>query len=509
MKFNFLKTGTNKVVNHEGAEAYRLSPEWRLYTAAVTSGLSDSFYESASTRLEHIRNLVAHNDPEFIARLAVYTRTRMNMRSVPLALAVELARVHRGDSIVRRTVAGVVQRADEITELLAYYQLANNRQDMKKLNKLSKQIMNGLEDAFNRFDEYQFAKYNRDADVKLRDALFLVHPKAKDKDQQVLFNKIVGNTLEIPYTWETELSSLGQDVFPTEKARKKAFGQKWEELIDSGKVGYMALMRNLRNILDANVSEKHIDKVCKTLSSAEAVRRSKQLPFRFLAAYREISKVNSVYASSILTALEQAVTVSAERIKGFDSNTRVLLACDVSGSMQRAVSPRSSIQSYDIGLMLAMLLKSRCKKAVTGMFGDTWKVIQVPAQGILANVDAFYRREGEVGYSTNGYLVIEDLLNRKERIDKVMMFTDCQLWNSRNDTSLPRLWNEYKKISPDSRLYLFDLSGYGTTPLDIIREDIFLISGWSDKVFDILDAIDKGGDALDEIKKVELNASAV
>lgn len=507
MKFNLFTKGKNKVVNHEGAEAYKLSPEWELYTAVVTSGLNDSFYESTSARLGNIRNLIVRNDPEFVARLAVYTRTRMNMRSIPLVLAVELARIHRGDSIVCKTVADVVRRADEITELLAYYQQVNDRKEMKKLNKLSKQIQNGLKEAFNRFDEYQFAKYNRDTEVKLRDALFLVHPKAKSEEQQAVFNKIVSNSLETPYTWETELSALGQIDFVTEKARKEAFQQKWEELIDSGKVGYMALLRNLRNLLAANVSEAHVAKVCKLMSSPEAVRRSKQLPFRFLSAYREISNVDSVYAPRILDALEQAVAVSAERIKGFDSDTRVLLACDVSGSMQRSVSPRSSILSYDIGLMLAMMLKSRCRKAITGMFGDSWKIIQVPTLGILANVEAFYRREGEVGYSTNGYLVIEDLLNRKECMDKVMIFTDCQLWDNRGDKSLAREWNKYKQIALNARLYLFDLSGYGTTPVDIVREDIYLISGWSDKVFDILDAIEKGGDALEEIKNIEFGVS--
>jgi hypothetical protein len=228
------------------------------------------------------------------------------------------------------------------------------------------------------------------------------------------------------------------------------------------------------------------------------------LPFRFLAAYREISKVNSAYAGRVMDALEQAVAVSAENIAGFGEDTKVLIACDVSGSMQQPVSAKSMILSYDIGLMLAMLLKSRCKNAITGMLGDTWKVINVPAKGILSNVDAFYRREGEVGYATNGYLVIEDLLKSKKQIDKVMMFTDCQLWNNRNDKKIADLWNEYKKISPNSKLYLFDLSGYGTTPLDITREDVYLIASWSDKVFDIIAAIDRGGDALAEVKKTEL-----
>jgi hypothetical protein len=504
MKFNFTNKGKNKVANYEGAQAYCLSPEWQLYTAAVTSVLSGKFYESAQARVETMRDLIKRCDPVFVAQLAVYTRQKMNLRSIPLVLAVELAKVHRGDSTVSKMVSQVIQRADEITELLAYYQLANKRQDTKKLNRLSKQLQAGLQSAFNRFDEYQFAKYNRDAEVKLRDALFLVHPKAKDEDQQALFNKIVNDTLETPYTWETELSALGQMKFVSDAEKEAAFRIKWEELIDSNKVGYMALMRNLRNILESNVSKEHVIKVCDTLASPEAVRRSKQLPFRFLAAYREISKVKSVYASRVLDALEKAVAVSAENIKGFDAETSVLIACDVSGSMQRPVSPKSKILSYDIGLMLAMLLKSRCENAITGMFGDKWKVINVPTKGVLSNVDAFYRREGEVGYATNGYLVIEDLIKGKQQMDKVMMFTDLQLWNNRNDKKIADLWNDYKKIAPNSKLYLFDLSGYGNTPLDITRNDVYLIAGWSDKIFDIISAIDNGGNALEEIREIEL-----
>ena len=210
MKFNNLMRGKNKTTNYEGAEAYRLSPEWELYVAAVTSSLNDKFYESTDSRIETLRQLIAKCDPAFVAKLAVYARRKMNLRSVPLVLAVELAKVHRGDATVKKMVAQVVQRADEITELLAYYQFANKREGTKKLNRLSKQLQAGLQDVFNRFDEYQFAKYNRDAEIKLRDALFLVHPKSKDEAQQLLFDKIVNGRLETPYTWETELSALGQ-----------------------------------------------------------------------------------------------------------------------------------------------------------------------------------------------------------------------------------------------------------------------------------------------------------
>ena len=121
--------------------------------------------------------------------------------------------------------------------------------------------------------------------------MFLVHPKAKDEKQQALFDKIVQDELAIPYTWETELSALGQIKFDSEDLKKEAVKLKWEELIFSNKLGYMATLRNLRNILEAGVSKEALNKVCGFLSDAKAVANSKQLPFRFLAAYRELKEL--------------------------------------------------------------------------------------------------------------------------------------------------------------------------------------------------------------------------
>jgi 60 kDa SS-A/Ro ribonucleoprotein len=505
MRFNiFKRKEATAVTNQAGASAYKLSPETELYAAIATAGLNDTFYEKTGTRITRIRELMAKNEPEYVAKLAVYARTSMHMRSVPLVLAVELAKQTSGNDIVRKTVNKVVQRADEITELLAYYQTANERNSTKKLGKLSKQLQKGLGDAFNRFDEYQFSKYDRATEITLRDALFLVHPKAKDDGQQALFNKIAAKELATAYTWETELSALGQAQYENKEQHLAAVRAKWQELIESGKLGYMALLRNLRNIMQANVSWQHIEMVCARIENAAEVARSKQLPFRFLSAYREVIVQKSVYANALLSALEGAVIASAQNIKGFDGNTRVMIACDVSGSMQKPVSPKSKVLLYDIGLMLAMLLQSRCKRSVSGMFGDRWKIINMPGRSVLANVQEYYKREGEVGYATNGHLVIEDLTNRKVVMDKVLIFTDCQLYNNTGGKNIQQAWRAYKAIAPAAKLYLFDLAGLGTTPVSMQANDVFLIAGWSDKVFDALDALEDGTDAVKMIKEIVL-----
>ena len=507
MRFNFFTRNTAPAVNHEGAAAFTLTPQVELYAVVATAALSDQFYETADTRLQRLRELVAKNEPLFVAQLAVYARDSLNLRTVPLVLCVEMARLHRGDSLVSRLVARVVQRPDEITELLAFYAQANARSGTKILNRLSKQLQKGLALSFNRFDGYQLAKYDRDGAVRLRDALFLVHPHAKDEAQQALFNQLVRGELPTPYTWETELSAVGQGTYATDADRQTAVRQTWETLIGSGKLGYMALLRNLRNILEAKVSAATMERVCDTLADRFAVARSKQLPFRFLAAYREVKALPGGHVAGVLAALETAIAHSAANLRGFGHDTRVVVACDVSSSMQQAISPRSKVLLYDVSLVLGMLLQSRCQNVITGMFGDVWKRISLPRGPVLRNVEAFYQREGEVGYSTNGHLVIKDLRMRAEVVDKVMIFTDVQLWNSTGDGgTLAQEWAQYRRVvAPNARLYLFDLAGHGTAPLEVRPETgVALIAGWSDKVFDVLSALDNGGSALSEIEKIEL-----
>ena len=525
MRFNKPVTNT---INFGGDRAFNLPIDLELYSLICTSMLSGTFYTpNTNDLLNRIKSRIRKVDPEYVAKLAIYARENMYLRSIPMVLAVELAKIHKGDSLVRKLVSRIVQRADEITELLAYYVKANSRSnenkskirsDMYEIPKvlfgLSKQIQKGLAQSFTKFDEYQFAKYNRDAEIKLRDAMRITHPRPLNDEMSSLFKKILTNTLSTPYTWETELSKAGQ-----ESRNKK---EVWEELIDSRKVGYMAVLRNLRNILQADVSEGHIEKVAQYISNTKAIEVSKQLPFRFLSAYRVLvgepirrwsgddrkeELPSSQKLSIILEALEDAVKTSVKNIPMF-MNENVLIATDVSGSMQCSVSSKSVVQNFDIGTMLAMLLRHKCATATAGMFGDTWKVVNFPGDNILYNANEIHKREGEVGYSTNGWKVLDWACKSSERYDRIMIFTDCQLWDStgahQGRGAMNKFWTIYKEKNPNSKLYLFNLQPYGTSPIDLLDKNVSLISGWSDKIFNVLDGIEKGKEALEEINKIEL-----
>jgi hypothetical protein len=523
----FNEKTTQKTEMLAGGQGFKMTPEMELYACTCASILTPQYYTpNTNDQINKIKTLIRKCDPVFVAQLAVYAREQMYLRTIPMVLTVELAKCHKGDNLLRRLSRRVIQRADEITELLAYYVKANGLQSKfveskgghnieKKIYKLSNQLRKGVADAFFKFDEYQFAKYNRAGEIKLRDALFLTHPKPRTDAQKVLFEKIAQNNLSTPYTWETQLSKAGQEG----KDKKSV----WTELIMSGRMNYMSMLRNLRNFLDAEVSEIVLNKVADRIADPNEVRKSKQFPFRFLSAYRSIGggpsdkyswgdihateQHNNLFTPIILEALEKAVLISIENIPMLSNNT-VLVATDVSASMQCTISEKSTIQNYDIGALLGMLVQARVPNSVIGMFGDTWKVLtDAPVENVLAATNEVHRREGEVGYATHGYKVLSWALDQKKVFDRIFYFTDGQMYGrgSRDLRGINEKWKLYKStINPHAKLYLFNLGSYGQTPIDLKQDDVHMITGWNDKIFTILESIENGGQVLDEIKEITI-----
>ncbi len=297
---------------------------------------------------------------------------------------------------------------------------------------------------------------------------------------------------------------------------KEVDGKRYRKVSYGHKLPWMATLRNLRNIIQAEVSDGHMNQVCKRIGDVEQVKRSKQLPFRFLSAYRMLkgsgdrgywgaeyevpTDLNQTYVRWVVEALEHAMVASAENLPYFD---RALFATDVSGSMMRSVSPRSVVEGFDVGTVLCMMAYSRSKHSVTGMFGDTWKPMDFPQENILRNANDIRRREGEVGYSTNGYKVLEWANAQKGSFDNVYIFTDCQMYGGYGNSGVIEEWKKYRTKNPNANLFLFDLQGYGSVPLDIRGNGVYLIAGWSNAIFDVLDNISKGEDAIDLINSIE------
>lgn len=386
-----MKINTKPAVirTHEGAPAHRISPIDELSRTTLACLLWESgFYESGEAVADRIKRLVPLCDPTEVAELAIKAREEQHLRHVPLLLVRELARDSRRcpAGLISNTLYRVIQRADELAEFLALY-WADKRQP------LSKQVKKGLAQAFGKFSEYALAKYNRDSVVKLRDVLFLSHAKPKDENQAALWKQLVKGTLAPPDTWEVALSAGGD--------KKEVF----ERLLDEGKLGYLALLRNLRNMQQANV---RTDLIFNALR--DGARRSKALPFRFLAAARAVPAWEA--------QIDEAMQLATSELPKLPGKTVVLV--DASGSMDDRISAKSDLSRFDAAAALAVLICGVCSDARVFRFEE--RAYEVPARKGMALVGALGR---PYGGTMLGQAVI-DVRRTCHGMDRLIVVTDEQ-----------------------------------------------------------------------------------
>ena len=392
MKLNVLKLSLlARPRTHEGAPAATISPELALRRSVLACMLwENEFYESGETIAARIRALVPQVAPEQVAALAVEARTEMKLRHAPLLLVREMARYATHRALVAETLVRVIQRADELAEFVAIY-WADGR------TPLSAQVKKGLAAAFTNFDEYALAKYNRDSVVKLRDVLFLSHARPRDAAQAELWKRLVAGELATPDTWEVALSSGGD---------KRAH---WERLLVEGRLGALALLRNLRNMKDAGVSEDYI------AAALETMRTDRVLPFRFLAAARHAPEWEPMLESAMFRALERrGPDEGAPRLAG-----HTVLLVDVSGSMVAPLSRRSTMLRTDAAYGLAVLLSEIAEKVSVYTFSNACVRI-APRRGFALR-DAM-----ELSQPHSGTMLGAALDSIREPYDRIIVITDEQ-----------------------------------------------------------------------------------
>ena len=329
-----------------------------------------------------------------------------------------------------------------------------------------------------RFDEYALAKYNsRGMSMKLRDVLRITHPTPKDEKTEALFRKVLDDTLETPYTWETELSEKGNTK------------EVWDELISS----------NLRNIVKCGAD---IAPVLKVLSDPERVKKSRQLPFRFFSAYRMLEQEN-LMTPEIHRALENALTVSVENLDTVPGRT--LIAVDVSGSMGSCISRKSTVMCSEIAGLLGAMSSRICEDAAVCYFDcpGGWSCLRgdkgyiVEHYGKYDSILEICRKHSFSGGGTQmdlpmKFALEEDKSASIKPFDRVIYFSDnvCNS-SSYGIKTVQSMVDKYrKKYNPDFWVHGVDLQGYGTQ--QFYGKNFNLIAGWSDKVLEFILLAEKG-----------------
>lgn len=358
-------------------------------------------YESGVSISERLSNLVKVTPDADVAQIAIDARNKMYLRHVPLFLVNEMtAKKPASTKLIADTLAEVVQRPDEITEFLSLYWKGGRKM-------LSKGVRLGLGRAFNKFNEYSFAKNaHPDAKVKLRDALFMSHAKPETAEMEVLFKKIVDNTLATPDTWETNLSA-GAD--------KKAT---FERLLKEHKLGGLATLRNLRNMIDAGVDPDLIR------DRLENGKFEKVLPYRFLTAVD--------YAPQYESSIEKAMLNCVKSIPKLPGKTLMIL--DTSGSMGYVSSKFSFSSRIDMGIATMIVGSALCENTLVYLTAgsDAQRIhatAPVPSRQGFSLRDAIIKVKGKLG--SGGIFLVQclshiDTLEKGQQFDRVLVFTDEQ-----------------------------------------------------------------------------------
>ena len=483
-KFN--QPNTIKTENRSGYPAYRMEKKEQLVTAVLTTMFGEPKYYG-STDNDIIRLVIecAHEDPDFLCRLACYARNVGNMRSVSHVLAAVIAREAR--EYTRVTIRNIVLRPDDITEIMSCY-LALYGKPFP--NALKREIASVIQ----KFDEYQLAKYNGgNKALKLRDVLRITHPTPVDAEKETLFGKILNDTLETPYTWETELSARGNTK------------EVWDELIASGRVGYMALLRNLRNIVKSGAD---LRPVLEVLADPGQVKKSRQLPFRFYSAYLTLVR-EKLLTPEIHKALETALTCSIDNMETIPGRT--LIAVDVSGSMGSTISMRSDVRCQEIATLMGAMASRICEDATVcyfdylGYYSMERDVgYRIAHYGKYDSVLEICRKSAFAGGGTDlslpmQYALEKDPTRHVRPFDRVIYFSDNECNNSHRGLrqTVQGQADKYRaEFNKDFWVHGVDLQGYGTQQFCGGRFN--LIAGWSEAVLPFILQAERGMDSLVE-----------
>jgi len=424
---------------HEGAVAARLNKSQKLRRLVMASMLwEDQFYIDGVSHAEYVRQALLEAAPEEVAQIAIEAREQMKLRHIPLFLVRELARHPNKEArrLVSETLERVIQRPDELAEFLSIYW-----KDGKQ--PLSSQVKKGLAAAFNKFNEYELAKWQKsDAAIKLRDVLFLTHPKPQSNEGVVLFKKIVDQTLVTPDTWEVALSS-GSDKKET-----------WVRLLSENKLGALALLRNLRNMQGVGVPDALIRE------GLSKMKVERVLPFRFISAAK--------YAPSLEPQLEDAMykcLADQPKLKG-----KTILCVDTSGSMTSPVSGKSEITRQEAATALAILLREICEDCQVIAFGSTAGFVR-PRRGFALKDEI---GNGKFGHGTDTRAAV--MLAASKGYDRIMVLTDEQ-----SATSVGNPLIGTKGYMLNVAAYQNGVGGGGWNRID----------GWSEAVVDYIREVER------------------
>jgi hypothetical protein len=511
-------TDTPDALTAEGGAGFTRDPKSELFLLAVTNMVAeDSFYEGARDRDRRFAQLihtVALDDPAWVARFVPVLRDRMHLRSASVVMAAEYAKARQATAdpdgmaapTSRSVVASALARADEPAEMLAYWHQTHGR-------RLPQAVKRGVADAVARlYTERAALKYDGDTrGYRMGDVIELVHPEPTGERQSAVFHYLLDrrhgreDIVADPALLPVVAARQALEAIPVAERRAllgeadvqerfRAAGVTWEWLsgwLDGPmdgtawdavipSMGYMALLRNLRNFDEAGIPAATRDRIAAKLADPAEIASSRQLPLRFYAAYQATRSLS--YAAT----LETALTSSLANVPAFAGRTLVLL--DVSGSMASPMSGRGTGQRWELAALFGSAVALRAEHADLVAFQTTSQAIDFRKGGsVLRLIESIKPLVG------GGTKTFEALQAHYRKHDRVVILTDEQAFpqGQLNASQGWRSWLGTPAQSIDVPIYTFNLAGYKVGHLPSGSHNRYTFGGLSDLAFSVLQILEQ------------------
>jgi len=438
----------------EGAPGYARDAKSELFLLAVANMVGEAtFYETAGDRDSRYAQLVrqvAVEDAGWMLGFLGWLRGDANMRSASLVGAAEAVKARLDaakatdpgnlmyDEVANRSlVSAVLQRADEPGELLAYWTSRYGRA-------IPKPVKRGVSDAVGRlYTERALLKYDTASHgFRFADVLDLAHPSPSAPWQGELFKYALDrrhhrdldtfgglSTIQANARLRSDVNAFPEYLLDADKLR--AAGMTWEDALSLAgstvdkaelwaalipSMGYMALLRNLRNFDEAGVPDAIAATVAAKLADPDEVARSRQLPMRFLSAYRAAPSLRWSYP------LEKALGHCLANIPALAGRTLILV--DTSGSMNARFSKDGTLMRWDAAVIFGVALGLRSAEADVVSFSNSSGAFPVRAgESLLRALD---RWSGGGYFYGGGTETGAAVARHYARHDRVVILTDEQ-----------------------------------------------------------------------------------
>lgn len=478
-KFNQTrKPAQPNTATYEGGAAFEKNLEQDWLNNLFSNMLENRFYETGDKQMERYINLTEQmfdkHGAKFVARAAVFARNELGTRSIS-QLTAALLNDKRFEG-KRNFYKTYMHRPDDVSEIFAILE--------SRGNKRSHALVRGAADYIGGLKGYQLDKYRMaNKNFSMIDLINITHPKSDAVD------KFYNGKLEKAGTWEQKISASTSEE---EKAAN------WRELVESKSLGYLALIRNLNNILDSDVDNDWVvEHLVQQLTDAAKIHKSLVFPFQIYTAYANLK----TKPLSLVVALDKAFRISIENVPGLDGSSLVVL--DVSGSMEDRFSARSFMSIKEVCACYAAAIYLSNPDSDFIKFGDHAKMKHYSRIDNVFDIINKMQENDGCGYGTD-IIPVWQMLDK--HYDRIFLFSDMQVmsnsWYSWRNTgfsveAMRKYFNTYGR----THVYSFDLGNYHSQIDNPDAGNLVMLTGLTDKVFTMLSILEKGENIVDYINE--------